>query len=213
MPADDENVRSAPKNGARGWRYLVHGLQLHSTFRLPEMVEWAERDHDAQAGCPDLVLEGARLGALPQPRVRDWTVRRPGALSVAHGPWGTLLEAYCGSRAWIPPGGAAEPLLLRIGRAPGVSTDQFHHTVLHAFVPLGLALRGVTMVHAACVVHGGQAYLLAGDSKLGKSTLAAGFAGRGLTVFSDDVVRVQIDRDGLARAWPGYPGARLRTYP
>ena len=38
----------------------------------------------------------------------------------------------------------------------------------------------------------------------------AGFAARGLPVFSDDVVRVQVDAAGCLRVWPGYPGARLR---
>jgi hypothetical protein len=51
---------------------------------------------------------------------------------------------------------------------------------------------------------------------MGKSTLAAGFAARGLPVYADDVVRV--DASGAtplgvseARAWPGYPGSRLRS--
>lgn len=86
----------------------------------------------------------------------------------------------------------------------------FHHTVLHAFVPLALALRGHTLMHAACVVLDGRAFLFAGESGMGKSTLAAGFAAQGLQVFADDVVRVQVDAQGQVWTWPGYPGARLR---
>jgi hypothetical protein len=51
---------------------------------------------------------------------------------------------------------------------------------------------------------------------MGKSTLAAGFAARGLPVYADDVVRVDVggaSTFGMAKArtWPGYPGARLRN--
>lgn len=188
--------------------YRVHGLCIESDFDFTEL-SGCELPPGHGSDVDLLLLRKARQG-LPEPSARQWSVHRTGSLSVAHGPWGTVFESYCGSRAWLPADASAQGATLHVARAPGISRDLFHHTVLHAFVPLALVLHGHTLVHAACVAVGGRAFLFPGESRMGKSTLAAGFAARGLPVFSDDVVRVQVDAAGCVRVWPGYPGARLR---
>lgn len=193
----------------RPTHYRVHGLCIGSDFAFPEL-----RGHELPPrndARPDLMLRRCARRELPEPTSRQWSVHRVGSLSVAHGPWGAVFESYCGSRAWLPADTSAASAVLHIARARGIATDWFHHTVLHTFVPLALALRGHTLVHAACVAVEGRAFLYPGESRMGKSTLAAGFAERGLAVLSDDVVRVQVDAAGAIRVWPGYPGARLRS--
>ncbi len=169
------------------------------------------------AGEPLQAAETARLRHLsrkkiPIPTRHEWLTRQRGGLSIAHGPWGFLLVSYCGSQAWLPTtaadGGVTNEL--RIARAPSISTERFNHTVLHAFLPQWLALRGETVLHATCVVVDGRAFLFAGASTMGKSTLAAGFALRGLDVFSDDIVRIEMGPGGAPLAHRGYPGVRLR---
>jgi len=103
-----------------------------------------------------------------------------------------------------------EPLRLIVSRPPSISTARFNHTLLHSFIPQVLSLQGDLILHAACVVIDGKAFLFAGDSTMGKSTLAAGFALQGLDVFSDDIVRIEIAPDGTPLAHRGYPGVRLR---
>ena len=139
-------------------------------------------------------------------------MRERGGSAIARTPRGVLLESYCGSRAWIAneEGHADRCAPLIVARAPSISTDRFNHTLLHAFVPQWLVLMGETILHTTCVVVDGRAFLFAGDSTMGKSTLAAGFALQGLDVFSDDIVRIEIAPDGTPQAHRGYPGVRLR---
>lgn len=193
-------------------QFMVHGLRLWSAFAMDELSGCEALDAEAPGPvAADLELHRAPRRMLPEPSARQWSIRQPRGQSVAHGPWGAVFESYCGSRAWLPGASEDAPVVLRIARARGIAADLFHHTILHGFVPLALALRGYSLVHAACVVCAGRAFLFAGESGMGKSTLAAGFAARGLPVFADDVVRVAPDALGRVHAWPGYPGARLRS--
>lgn len=66
-----------------------------------------------------------------------------------------------------------------------------------------LARSGRTPVHAAGIVTGDTALLLAGPSGSGKSTLALAAAARGLRVLSDDTVYVQTEPTLRIWGWPG----------
>lgn len=160
-----------------------------------------------------LCVRRAHRGERPRPATEDWLIRPTSSagLALARGAWGLLMASYCGSSAWfaVPRDdvGAAE---LVVARGPSISTARFEHTVWHAFVPNWLVLRGDSVLHAACAVVEGRAFLLMGDSTLGKSTLAAGLALRGVPVLSDDVTRLTLAEDGRVLAWPSYPGVRLR---
>jgi hypothetical protein len=127
------------------------------------------------------------------------------------GEFGTLIRSYCGSQAWLTNDAAgAQTETLLVSRGKNISTARFNHTILHGFLPNILALQGYVMLHTACVIIDGKAFLFAGDSGMGKSTLAAGFASRGVTLFAEDVVRIARDSTGALVAFPSYPGARLR---
>jgi hypothetical protein len=138
-------------------------------------------------------------------------VREAGGVSIALGAYGTFIQSYCGSCALAPPRAAGAPQTFLISRGRSIGTSRFNHTILHAFLPNFLALDGHIMMHSTCVVINGNAFLFAGDSGMGKSTLAAGFGARGFPLLSEDVVRITFSEDGSAHAYPSYPGARLRS--
>jgi len=71
-----------------------------------------------------------------------------------------------------------------------------------------LRLRGVTCLHASAIAFDGRAIALLGPPGAGKSTLAATFAMRGLSVISDDVLALSRD-DGRVVVQPGSPRIRL----
>lgn len=185
---------------------------LGSDFELSELTLSLAPSTVASRSVPTIRLRRTTRRQLPVPARTEWIVRQHGGLSIAHGPWGFLLISYCGSVAWAQastgvPGITGE---LFIARGPSISTSRFNHTVLHSFLPQWMALRGEVLLHATCVVADGLAFLFAGESTMGKSTLAAGFVAEGLDVFADDVVRVEC-RDGAApQVWRSYPGVRLR---
>ncbi len=73
-----------------------------------------------------------------------------------------------------------------------------------------LRLRGAVCLHASSISIGGRALALLGAPGAGKSTTAAGFAGLGYTVVSDDVV-VLADEGIRFLVQPGYP--RINLWP
>lgn len=193
-------------------RYPAHGYHLASGYELAELTQpggWPEGADD-----PASTIEVGRIirRRLPVPTRTQWLVRQSGGLSIAQGPWGMLMVSYCGSAAWVPAsdGGRVGQCELFVARGPAISTARFNHTLLHSFIPQVLSLRGDLILHATCAVIDGRAFLFAGDSTMGKSTLAAGFALHGLDVFSDDIVRIEMAPDGTPLAHRGYPGVRLR---
>ncbi len=193
--------------------HAAHGYALIADFPIMEAMPTLLGDGAARTE-PELRLKKVKRAQIPVPSKREWLVRESGGISVAHGVYGTMIRSYCGSFAWDPisVGSSrlkpAAPIL--VSRGPSISTTRFNHSVLHGFVPQLLALRGEVVLHATCVLVDGRAFLFAGASGMGKSTLAAGFASLGLTVFSEDVVRIQVDDGVPPLAHPSYPGARLR---
>jgi hypothetical protein len=61
---------------------------------------------------------------------------------------------------------------------------------------LGMTV-GVAPLHCACLDHGGNAALIAGEAGAGKSTLAAALTQRGLALISDDWTYVCREKSGL----------------
>lgn len=121
-----------------------------------------------------------------------------------------------GSRLTIAGGGIAGEADARAGAArcrvpawlsgdPRLLADDVLDTLL-LFVA---ARRGRVPVHAAGVVIGGRAAVLAGPRGSGKSTLALAAAARGLPVLSDDTLYVEFAP--ALRVW-GYPRA-IHVFP
>lgn len=198
---------------------IVFGYRFSGGFEPPFLCGGAAAEPQVpDAAGPGLCVRPARRAEMPQPLPHEWLLkpRSSGGLALARGPWGLLMASYCGSRAWVPaagsPAAGSQPSTeLVVARGPSISTERFQHTLWHAFVPNWLVLRGDAVLHAACAVVDGRAFLMVGESTGGKSTLAAGLALRGVSVLADDVTRLSADAGGEGwAAWPGVPGVRLR---
>ena len=193
------------------WLHDAHGLRIIANFEIKEGHGRPVCTGRLFGNDGDIFLKKISADRLPLPKRGEWIVKNAGGISVASGDYGTLIESYCGSRALIPP--AADPPTPRpilISRGKSISTTRFNHTILHAFIPQVMALRDEIVLHTTSVVIDGHCFLFAGDSGMGKSTLAAGFASRGHTIYSEDIARIDFGESGAPRAYPSYPGVRLR---
>jgi hypothetical protein len=77
-------------------------------------------------------------------------------------------------------------------------------------LPFAATLRGLEVLHAAGVVIGAGAVLLAGEPGAGKSSLAAALVRRGAGLLGDDAIALQ-PRDGALVAHPSVGLLHLRT--
>jgi hypothetical protein len=200
-----------PDRKHQTWVHQAHGCRIIADF---EIKDGHGKLAKASALSPlegDITLRKVPAAKLPIPKRGQWIVKNAGGMSVAAGDYGTLLLSYCGSNALIPPSGASSPeQVIQVSRGKSISTSRFNHTILHAFIPQLMALRNDVVLHTTSVVIDGQCYLFAGDSGMGKSTLAAGFANLGHTIYSEDIARIDFDSAGQPCAHPSYPGVRLR---
>ncbi len=189
----------------------AHGCRILADFEIQEGHGKPEPASSVAAKVGDLRLRKVPAARLPSPKRGQWIVKNAGGMSVAAGEYGTLLKSYCGSNALIPPrANAREDQTILVSRGKSISTSRFNHTILHAFIPQIMALRNDVVLHTTSVVIDGQCYLFAGDSGMGKSTLAAGFANQGHTIYSEDIAKIEFDSAGRPCAYPSYPGVRLR---
>jgi len=182
----------------------VYGLGLEVDAPVPGLVA-----RDAEDQAPDVTV---RLMGFPD----ALTARLQGP----EAPWpgggeeprlGLLDEGRLVRLAW--PGGV-EFACARDGTRVWGRGDAPEHLLPYLLGPvLGfvLRLRGETCLHASAVVLDGEAVALAGASGVGKSTVASVLARRGHPVLADDVLVLDVDAAGRARAVPGYP--RLLLWP
>lgn len=186
--------------GASVTKLAAHGLVLASPWAFAQCQPIPDE------APVDLLLErGGRRSLRPT----QWQVNDPSHLSVASDPAGVYLFSYCGSRAFLPYHLERPAARAQVWRGAAISRERFEHTVLHAFLPNLIAVLGHVVLHAASVVIAGRAWLFAGESGIGKSTLAAGFARLGRPVLAEDIVRLDW-QDGRAVTFPSYRTARLR---
>lgn len=73
-----------------------------------------------------------------------------------------------------------------------------------------LSLAGHFSLHASAVESGGRAIAIAGDTGMGKSTLAAVLCAAGARLVTDDVLRLGVDKDNTVTCVGGAPQLRLR---
>lgn len=188
--------------------YSCLGINLQS--QRPILALRASAACAADTCDSSLVISTATRRDLWAPRPDEWLVRNDSSLSVARVGDRLVLHSYCRSAASFDVSTKRRAIDVAVVRGPRISRDRFEHTLLHGFVPNVLAACGDTVFHAASVVIAGKAFLFSGDSGMGKSTLAAGFAARGHSVLAEDIARVEW-RDGQLVTFASYPGARLRS--
>jgi hypothetical protein len=87
--------------------------------------------------------------------------------------------------------------------------ETLRHVLLDQVIPLALAARGRTVLHAGAVLAPGGVIAFMGDSGAGKSTLVASFAMTGHPIFADDCLLVVDETPEAPQAVPSYPSVRL----
>jgi len=180
-------VRLAPARLFASATFSVLGLPLRVESNSPRVIA-AAREAFGAAG-----LEGP--GGRPDARIRINV--RPGrggdAGPVSHGvPRRALLLLTSGGCH-----GYADTMLgeavAEVGEGLVDDREHFRCGVLEALALFMLARRDRDPLHAAAVVRGGTALLLAGPSGVGKSTLVYAAARAGLGILSEDAVFLQLD--------------------
>ena len=180
-------VRLAPARLFASVTLPVLGLSLRVESNSPRVIEAAR---EAFGGAP--ADEPA-----PRPHARIRINVRPGrpgdAGPVSHGvPRSDLLLLASGGCH-----GYADTLLgeavAEVGEGLVDDREHFRCGVLEALALFMLARRDRDPLHAAAVVRGGTALLLAAPSGVGKSTLVYAAARAGLRILSEDAVFLQLD--------------------
>ena len=88
--------------------------------------------------------------------------------------------------------------------SPGaLAAWQWQRLLIGQVLPLVAALRGLEVLHASAVAHGGLAFALTGDSGAGKSTLAAHLVLLGHALVADDVLAISLTASGHPQAHRG----------
>lgn len=172
--------------------YALFGWRVRSGLPLPELVPWRGCDR-----APDIEIG---FGAVPP---LAGTVHQ-------HSP---AVELGEGQVRLVIPGIAA----YRIDGAREVTIEPFAdpgaadiRVFLFGTVLAVLCYRhGLLPLHAAMVEIDGGAILIAGNSGLGKSTLAAALAARGLRLLSDDLCAFDVRPGSAPQILPPFPRLRL----
>lgn len=178
-------------NGSR-WRYRLHGFALESELELPALVRDEAHGHAA-----DVALH---FDAVPD---RLDAVRERGA-------------CYAAARAeilfWLP---GQLRILVRGGREIVVQTERDSaRSILPGLLlssPMAALLiqRELLPLHASTVATSRGAAIFVGSAAIGKSTVAAAMAKRGLVPLSDDITAVHVIDNVPPKVNPGYPLVRV----
>lgn len=97
---------------------------------------------------------------------------------------------------------------IHIEPAPGAEPDAIRLFLLGSVIGALLHQRGILPLHASAIRVNGSAIAFAGDSGVGKSTLAAAFLKRGKTMVADDICAVTVENN-TPLVWPGSPNLKL----
>jgi hypothetical protein len=200
--------------GERGKVLSAFGLRLD----LGPGIEVPGLSGSAPVAAGDGGEAGTRVRLDPEELGRRWAPLRAGArrmrelgdgettvLSVDRAePAGYLLEAAGVGRVLVSLDGAE--LLCD----PEPNRADWGFILAAQALPLAATLRGFEVLHAAGVVLGGEAVLLAGPPGAGKSSLAAALLRRGGRLLSDDAVALEWQRGPIV-AHPGAGTLYLRA--
>jgi len=189
------------------WQGEGFGLMLRGSYPV---LGIAERRGDEVADATRLLLDDALTPAEDRGGERLREVRyADGRVAMAIDDRGGL-----GLRIVAAEFGAHE--ISRDGRtirscpAAGLPAWRWQRLLIGQALPLAAALRGLELLHASAVTVGGTAFAVAGESGVGKSSLAAQLVLRGNPLLAEDVLAVSLDANGRPQAHPGSVALSLR---
>lgn len=175
--------------------YQAYGLNIHSDFPLPELLQGGDE--------ADIYIQ---KGKLKPPPLEPTSVNRQGIEALFGG---TTQEAYL---HWQGIG----TLLAKDGTTLIVEpdSDDIDSQLLNLYIlseALGIILnqRGLFLLHASAIKIGEQVIIFAGTPGAGKSTTAAAFARCGYTVLADDMVAMSLDSAGKVMVYPAFPQIKI----
>lgn len=161
---------------------------------LPDLPPWV-----GGQGEPDIVID---IGAVP-PRLDELVVERP------------FFQASADGRCRYAVPDVASYLInaeaSHVTVAPEMDPAAADIRIFLFGTVFGLLCykRGLLPLHASCVRIGNGAVAFAGQSGIGKSTLAANFVRRGHTVLTDDITVIAPGRADTVQVLPTFPRLKL----
>lgn len=167
---------------------VLCGWRVHADLPLPELAPWTGPDIPA-----DVVIQ---RGAVPE-WLADPVLATP------------FVEIDADQRCLVrlPQVGRyflADGRRIVVAPAPAADASEIALFLLGTVFALLCHRRGLYPLHASCVEIGGGAVAFAGGTGVGKSTIAALLAQRGLAVLADDVCVI-----ADAAVLPSFPGLKL----
>lgn len=183
---------------------MLFGWRVRSALPLPDLADWVGVDGGA-AGLQILI---DRTLASPSDRTGGWsalgptTEQGPGAYLGAEG---QLFLRIPGVASYLVEGGS------RMTVNPELPEDapELRTFLLGSCLAALCFQRGVVPLHASGVEIGGGAVLMAGDSGLGKSSLAAALMQQGARLLSDDLCVLDLREPEGPLIRPAFPRLRL----
>ena len=172
------------------YNYRAYGLGIHSELPLPELLSVPDAP-------PDVSI---RFGEIP-----------PKLQSMGSAEGGLQLSKDGASFVWNEIGSfsARDGNEITVDPAKGVEDSLLRYPLLGVVFASLLHQRGLPVLHASCVVIGGEAIAFVGDKGFGKSTIAAHFRMYGHELITDDVLSLDLQAEGGPMAIPGFPQIRL----
>ncbi|MGE5458832.1 MAG: hypothetical protein ACM3NJ_00120 [Methanobacterium sp.] len=171
------------------YSYTAFGLIIHSQIEIPELI--------ASEGEADVII---RLGTVPEHLENSSS----SGVRFEASPDEFLLSLDTVGR-YLVSGGKE----ITIEAHSGVGMNDIRLFLLSSVFAALLHQRGYLVLHGSCIEHNGAGIVFAGDSGIGKSTLAAAFYEKGYHILCDDLTVVAIGEDGFPYVIPGIPSLKL----
>lgn len=169
--------------------YQVFGLVVNSCIELPEL--------NITQGNPDVVIEFGKLDRVD-------SLAPKGAIRYTVDKDLLRLQLESIGMFYVENGNR-----IIIDLDEGVSPESIKSVLLGSIFSALLTQRHIIQLHASAIMHPRGSVLFAGESGVGKSTLATGMMNRGYAVLSDDVSAIDFDNAGHPWAIPSYPQMKL----
>jgi hypothetical protein len=178
----------------KGYTYYFNGLLIYSEIRLPEieLKDVVRKDYPRRVTIT--------LGVVPD-EISNAVYKNP-AMSIGHA---EVLVNIEGVAAYHIKGGSE----VIIQACEGVKEPTIALYILSIVLGVLLHQNDILALHATAIKVGDGAVIIAGNSGVGKSTLALGLYKKGYEVINDDISSVYFNNNGLPYVWPGVSALKL----